>query len=101
MSESDIIQLAERLGTSIADSPQADKMRQARQALQADEQAVKLLQDYRQQADKVAYDRGTERKTFSSFLSGRYLHHKEVRRHRTWPHYQQTSGQHDGGGDMG
>lgn len=48
-----ILELAEQLGQAISDSPQADAMRKARQALEAEEGLMQTLNDYQEQADKV------------------------------------------------
>jgi len=50
----DIIELAEKLGQAIAQSPQADKLRSAKRELNADTELTKLLSDYRSQAQKTA-----------------------------------------------
>jgi cell fate (sporulation/competence/biofilm development) regulator YlbF (YheA/YmcA/DUF963 family) len=51
---SDCIELATRLGKAIADSPQAAALRAARDALNARPEIAAMLQDYHQQAEKVA-----------------------------------------------
>ncbi len=48
-----ILALAERLGKSIADSPQAKALRDARGQLNSNPDIIKTLDEYRQQADKV------------------------------------------------
>ena len=48
-----IIQLAERLGKAVADSPQAAALRQAREELDKHADLIQLLKDYQEQADKV------------------------------------------------
>jgi len=50
----DVISMAEKLGTAIAQSPQALGLREARKAMQAQPDLVKLLDDYQAQTDKVA-----------------------------------------------
>ncbi len=49
-----IVELAERLGKAIADSPQAEALRDARKELNKDAETSQLLKDYRAQAEKVA-----------------------------------------------
>jgi len=48
------LELAERLGKAIADSPQAAALRAAREEMKKDAQAGQLLNDFRQHADKIA-----------------------------------------------
>jgi len=50
----DCIELATRLGKAIADSPQAAALRAARDVLNARPEIAAMLQDYHQQAEKVA-----------------------------------------------
>jgi cell fate (sporulation/competence/biofilm development) regulator YlbF (YheA/YmcA/DUF963 family) len=50
----DIIQLAERLGRAIADSPQAAKLDAARQGLDGEPGMSQLVKDYDAQARKIA-----------------------------------------------
>ncbi len=50
----DIVELAQKLGAAIAQSPQAAKLRAARKALDAQAEAKKLLEDYRRQSMKIA-----------------------------------------------
>jgi len=50
----DIIAMAERLGKAIAACPQAKALEDARKALNADEEATRLLKDYQEQAEKIA-----------------------------------------------
>lgn len=49
-----IIELAGRLGKSIAQSPQAEKLRAARAELDAREDVRNLLAEYQQHSDKIA-----------------------------------------------
>ncbi len=49
----DIHTLAEELGKAIAASPQAARLRRARQALAADAEAAQLLREFNAQATKV------------------------------------------------
>ena len=49
----DIHTLAEQLGKAIAASPQAARLRQARQALTADAQTAQLLREYNAQASRL------------------------------------------------
>jgi len=50
----DIVELAQKLGAAIAQSPQAAKLRVARKALEAQPEARKLMEDFRQQSMKIA-----------------------------------------------
>jgi cell fate (sporulation/competence/biofilm development) regulator YlbF (YheA/YmcA/DUF963 family) len=50
----DIIDLAERLGRTIAQSPQSVHLREARTAMEKEGDLVKTLNDYHAQADKIA-----------------------------------------------
>ena len=50
----EIIQMAERLGKAIAGSPQAAALREASEALSAEKDAAQMLEEYRQQAQKIA-----------------------------------------------
>ena len=50
----EILRLAERLGKAIADSTQAQKLRQVRASLAEKKDIEELLDQYRQQADKIA-----------------------------------------------
>jgi cell fate (sporulation/competence/biofilm development) regulator YlbF (YheA/YmcA/DUF963 family) len=49
-----IVNLAERLGRAIADSPQAGGLREARKALAEESELSQLLKDYQAQSEKVA-----------------------------------------------
>jgi len=49
-----IIQLAERLGKAIANSPQAMSLRTAREELDEQEDLSKMLTEFQEQAEKVA-----------------------------------------------
>lgn len=49
-----IVELAERLGKAIAAAPQAVKLRALRKEVTADKGLTALLQQYHEQADKVA-----------------------------------------------
>ena len=49
-----IIDLGERLGKAIADSPQAGKLRKARKAVAADAELSKVLSDFQAQSQKIA-----------------------------------------------
>jgi cell fate (sporulation/competence/biofilm development) regulator YlbF (YheA/YmcA/DUF963 family) len=49
----EIIQLAERLGRELANSPQARALREAQEQLQADERTARLVDAYRDQAEKI------------------------------------------------
>ena len=49
-----IIELAEKLGKAIADSPQAAAMRTAREELNRHQDAIQLLKDYQDQIEKIA-----------------------------------------------
>lgn len=49
----DIIEQARRLGKAIADSPQAAKLRQARQAVQQEPETLKLMEQYQEQSRKL------------------------------------------------
>ncbi|MHC4982848.1 MAG: YlbF family regulator [Planctomycetota bacterium] len=51
---SEMIELAERLGKAIADSPQASALRAAREELRKNAELSQLLKDFRAQAQKVA-----------------------------------------------
>ncbi len=48
-----IIELADKLGRSIAESPQAARLREARQELDKHQDVKKLLQDYQAQSEKI------------------------------------------------
>lgn len=48
-----ILALTERLGKAIAESPQAQKLTEARTSIDNDPELQKLLQDYQQQARKI------------------------------------------------
>ena len=48
-----IVKLAEELGQTIADSPQAQNMIAARQALDADTQATKALEEFQKHSQKM------------------------------------------------
>lgn len=50
----EIIELADRLGRALADSPQAKALREAQQQLQADEETSRLIGEYRDQAEKIS-----------------------------------------------
>jgi len=50
----EILRLAERLGKAIADSPQADRLRNARRALAEKKDIEETLEAYRRQADRIA-----------------------------------------------
>lgn len=50
----EITQLAERLGKAIAASPEATRLRKAREAMDAAEDVSKTLEEYRDQSEKVA-----------------------------------------------
>lgn len=49
-----IIELAERLGKAIADSPQAKALRDARTALNAQPAVLRLVEEFQAQSDKIA-----------------------------------------------
>ena len=49
----DTVELSERLGRAIAGSPQAAKLRAARDALKAQKEVEQTLKDYQVQADKI------------------------------------------------
>jgi cell fate (sporulation/competence/biofilm development) regulator YlbF (YheA/YmcA/DUF963 family) len=49
-----IVEMAGRLGKAIADSPQATKLRTAREELNRHGDLIQLLKDYQAQIDKVA-----------------------------------------------
>ena len=49
----DILDLAGRLGKAIADSKQAQSLRQAREALHNEPATVQLLNEYQAQAHKI------------------------------------------------
>ena len=49
-----IIQLAERLGKAIADSPAATKLQEARKAMAGEADLTKTLDEYQKQSQKVA-----------------------------------------------
>lgn len=49
-----IIELAERLGKAIAESPQAKALREAQDALEKDEQVSGWVRSYREQGEKMA-----------------------------------------------
>lgn len=49
-----IIELAERLGKAIADSPQASQLRKAREALNEEAELSQVLQDFQDQSEKIA-----------------------------------------------
>ncbi|NLW86649.1 MAG: YlbF family regulator [Planctomycetes bacterium] len=49
----DIINLAQRLGKAISDSPQAQKLRAAREELARQPQVEQILKDYQDQADRI------------------------------------------------
>jgi cell fate (sporulation/competence/biofilm development) regulator YlbF (YheA/YmcA/DUF963 family) len=49
----EIIELAGRLGRELANSPQAKALREAQQQLQADEETARLVDAYRDQAEKI------------------------------------------------
>ena len=51
---SDIIDLAERLGKSIANSPQATTLHEARQAVSTEADLSATLQEFQTQAEKIA-----------------------------------------------
>lgn len=48
------IELAQRLGKSISESPQADNLRAARKEMSKQGETTQLLKDYQTQAEKVA-----------------------------------------------
>ena len=50
----DITAMADRLGKAIADCPQAKALEQARKALRADAETMKVLQAHEEQARKIA-----------------------------------------------
>ena len=50
----EITQLAEKLGKAIAGSPQAKKLRDAREQLRQEEGLSETLDEYREQSDKIA-----------------------------------------------
>jgi len=50
----DIADLAERLGKAIADSPQGSALREGRKVLQQDKDLSKLLEEFREQTQKIA-----------------------------------------------
>jgi cell fate (sporulation/competence/biofilm development) regulator YlbF (YheA/YmcA/DUF963 family) len=52
--EEPIIEMAAQLGRRIAQSPQAAKLRAAREAMNKRADLTQLLKDYRAQADKIA-----------------------------------------------
>jgi cell fate (sporulation/competence/biofilm development) regulator YlbF (YheA/YmcA/DUF963 family) len=52
--EPQILDLAAQLGKSIAQSPQAARLRAAREAMDKQQDLPQLLKDYRAQADKIA-----------------------------------------------
>lgn len=49
-----IIELAERLGKSIADSPQAQSFRAAQEEFNKNADAVQVYEDFQQQSEKLA-----------------------------------------------
>ena len=49
-----IMEMAQKLGKAISESPQASKLRQAREELDKQQNVVQLLKDYQAQTDKVA-----------------------------------------------
>lgn len=49
-----IIELAERLGKAISGSPQAGKLREAREALNGEDGTPQLLDDFRAQQERMA-----------------------------------------------
>jgi len=49
-----IIELAERLGKLISDSPQAEALRKARKAVNDEPDIAQALKDFRAQSDKIA-----------------------------------------------
>ncbi len=49
-----IIRIAEQLGKAIADSPQSQALDQARQQAQGDPEAMKLMNEFQSQAEKIA-----------------------------------------------
>jgi len=49
-----ITELADRLGKAISESPQAARLREARRALEGDEQAKALLEEFHRQEEKIA-----------------------------------------------
>jgi len=49
-----VIQLAERLGKAIADSPAATKLREARKTMEGEAGLAKTLDEYQKQSQKVA-----------------------------------------------
>lgn len=53
MAETDVLELAERLGKAIADSPQARSLREAREAFATDADAKPLQQQLQQQVQRV------------------------------------------------
>jgi len=54
MEQSDILDLAERLGKAIAAAPQAKKLQEARAALREEPGTDELLNQFRQQSEKIA-----------------------------------------------
>lgn len=50
-----IIELAERLGKAIAESPQAARLRKARSGMDAEQGTAKLMEDFQVQSDKMAH----------------------------------------------
>ena len=50
----DIVELAQRLGKAINESPQAAALRAARAALSAEAEVTQLLKEYQDQADRIA-----------------------------------------------
>ena len=51
---SEIVDLANSLGKAIAQSPAATKLREARKALNAESDLLKLLEEYHAQSDKMS-----------------------------------------------
>ncbi|MGC9454737.1 MAG: YlbF family regulator [Phycisphaerae bacterium] len=54
MQTQEIIELADGLGRALADSPQAQALRDAQQQLQEDPEASRLIGEYRDQAEKIS-----------------------------------------------
>ena len=50
----DIVELAERLGKAIADSPQATALNAVQAEVEKDAETSRLLKDFREQSEKVA-----------------------------------------------